>query len=244
MISLPEESIPIPKMEKLVFQAKLSGTMANLHDLLKSLPLYYIDMEGEILTLARVESRNIHKVPYLFYIVEMKSDTVTVSYSIPNNTGEILRRASILKDFSSLISLVSEYYTIDQGKLMQYITSTLDTAIKGISQPYSTLFNQYNTMLVDYRAVKRLNVELSASNRNLIVQTSQLTEENKKMSEELQKLKKYSDESLMVMVQDWIDVHNNSIEINQFAKTYGITIPRAEEILDKMVSMGYLEMKG
>ena len=92
--------------------------MENLYDALKSLPLYYVDMEGETLTLARVESRNIHKMPYLFYIVEIKSNEITISYSIPNNTGEILRRASILRDFSSLISLVSEHYTIDQGKLI------------------------------------------------------------------------------------------------------------------------------
>ena len=178
------------------------------------------------------------------YLIEIKSEEVSVSYSIPSTTGEILRRASILKDFSSLMSLISEHYVVDQGKLMQYIASTLDTTIKGLSQPYSTLFNQYNTVMVDYRAVKRLNVELSASNRNLIVQTSQLSEENKKMSEELDKLKKHSDESLMVMVQDWIDVHNNSIDVSQFAKTYDISVPRAEEILDKMVSLGYLEMKG
>ena len=244
MINLPEESIPAPKMEKLVFQAKLSGTLENLQETVKSLPAYEIDLEGGVLTLARVESRNIHKIPYLFHLIELKSEEVSVSYSIPSNTGEILRRASILRDFSSLMSLISEHYAVDQGKLMQYIASTLDTTIKGLSQPYSTLFNQYNTMVVDYRAVKRLNVELSASNRNLIVQTSQLSEENKKMSEELNKLKKHSDESLMVMVQDWIDVHNNSIDISQFAKTYDISVPRAEEILDKMVSLGYLEMKG
>lgn len=231
-------------MEKLVFPAKLSGTLEEIRERIKSVPFYETDLENNILTVIMVESRNIRKMPYLFYMIELKDGEMDVSYSIPNDVSETMRRATMLKNIASLVSLASDHYSIDEGKLLQYVDSTLDTILKGLSQPYSTIFNQYNNLLSEYRALKRLNLELSASNRNLTVQAEQLTEENKKMGEELKKLQKYSDDSLMVMVQDWIEVHGNSIDINEFAKTYGISAPRAEEILDKMISMGYLEMRG
>ena len=56
-------------------------------------------------------------------------------------------------------------------------------------------------------------------------------------------LRKYSDEALMALVQEWIEVHNNAIDLNEFAKAHTVSIPRIEQILDKMISMGYLELK-
>ncbi len=229
-------------MEKLVFPARLQGSMDEIKQKIDAIPFYATYLEGGMLTVAKVESRNIHKMPYLFYIIEISAAEITVSYSIPHDVSETMRRATMLRNVSSVVSLISEHYSIDEGRLLQYIDSTLDVLLKELSKPYSTLFNQYNTILNEYRALKRLNLEISASNRNLTVQAEQITEENKKLASELKKLQKYSDESLMVMMQDWIEVHNNTIDINEFAKTYEITPPRAEEILDKMVSLGYLEM--
>ncbi len=57
-------------------------------------------------------------------------------------------------------------------------------------------------------------------------------------------LETYSDESLMVMIEDWIDAHNNTIDIDEFSKAYKIPQPRVEQILNRMVTMGYIELKG
>lgn len=230
-------------MEKLVFSARLSGSLEGMSQKLSSLPFYASEVDGQTLRIARVESRNIKKMPYLFYIIEISPDSLTVTYSIPAESSETMRRAEMLKNVSSVVSLVSDQYTVEQGALCQYMNSTIESILSGISQPYSTLFNQYNSTLGEYKTVKKLNEELSASNRNLTVQASQLNEENKKLGEELMKLQKYSDESLMVMIQDWVEVHNNTIDIEEFGKTYSISPPRVEEILDRMVSMGYLELR-
>jgi hypothetical protein len=48
----------------------------------------------------------------------------------------------------------------------------------------------------------------------------------------------------MVMVQDWLESHDDTIDINEFAKSYKIITTRVEQILDKMVSLGYIELKG
>ena len=230
-------------MEKIIFPGKILTSFDAIKTKLSQIPFYSIGLEDDGLTVARVESRNIRKMPYLFYLMKIAKEGIEIVYSVPQDTSESLRRTSILRDLASMLSNLSEDYELSQGELLQYTDSTLDKLITGLSQSYSTLFNKYDSMLDEYRALKRLNLELSSSNRNLTIQTAQLSTENKSLSAELEKLQKYSDESLMSIIQEWIEVHNNTIDIEIFAKNYGITAPRVEEILDKMVSAGYLEVQ-
>ena len=243
MSPVPDESIPAPKMEKITFPGKILTSFDSIKQKLTQIPFYSIGLEDDGLTVARVESRNIRKMPYLFYVMKIGRDGIEIVYSIPQDTSESLRRTAILRDLASMLSNLSEDYTLSQGELLQYTDSTLDKLISGLSQSYSVLFNKYDSMLDEYRALKRLNLELSSSNRNLTIQTAQLSTENKTQAAELEKLQKYSDESLMSIIQEWIEVHNNTIDIEVFSKNYGITAPRVEEILDKMVSAGYLEVQ-
>ena len=64
------------------------------------------------------------------------------------------------------------------------------------------------------------------------------------MAERLKVLETYSDNSLMVIVQEWLDAHDDSIDVNEFAKNYKISPTRVEQILNKMVTLGYIELKG
>jgi hypothetical protein len=134
-------------------------------------------------------------------------------------------------------------FKIQEGTFFQYVDSVIDNMISSLSQSYSSIFNKYDALLSEYKEIKRLNIELSASNRNLTIQSAALNEENKVLKDQLSSLKKYSDESLMASIQDWIQVHGSSIDINEFSKAYTVPPSRVEQILDKMVSMGYLELK-
>jgi hypothetical protein len=64
------------------------------------------------------------------------------------------------------------------------------------------------------------------------------------LTAKLKDLERYSDQSLMVMVQDWIESHANTIDIGEFSKNYNLPQPRVEQILNKMVSLKYIELKG
>ncbi len=238
-----EEGIITPKVEKIEISGKLIGTFDGIKDIASKVPFYASSSSNDSATIAMVESRNIKKQPYLFYLFIFHPNTIEIIYSIPNDISETMRRAFVLRNLSSFLSSISDLYEIDKNTFLQYVDSTLDKLLSGISLNYSTLFNKYDSLLSEYRAIKRLNIELSASNRNLALQSSELSEENKKLNEILTRLQKYSDESLMSMVEDWIMVHGSSIDIEEFAKTYNLTPPRVEDILDKMVSKGYLEMR-
>ncbi|MEM0200858.1 MAG: hypothetical protein QXD23_00435 [Candidatus Micrarchaeaceae archaeon] len=238
-----EDAIITPKVEKIEIAGKLKGTFDEIATEISKLPFYSTFTSQDSISIGLVESRNIHKQPYLFYIFEIKIDKVSIIYSIPNDISESMRRAFVMRNFSSLMSIISDVYELSQQEFTQYVDSTTDKLLSGLSENYSILFNKYDALLTEYRAVKRLNIELSASNRNLTLESSQLLEDNKKLKQELDKLQKYSDESLMSIVEDWITVHGSSIDIDEFAKNYNIPPPRVEEILDKMVSKGYIELR-
>jgi DNA-binding IclR family transcriptional regulator len=46
------------------------------------------------------------------------------------------------------------------------------------------------------------------------------------------------------MVQDWLEAHDATIDINAFAKNFKMSTTRVEQILNSMVSLGYIELKG
>ena len=236
--------MPTPKVERVSFKGMLLGNMDEIGQKIAKIPLYDTSMRNGELVVTRVESRNIHKAPFLFHIITFKRDGISVIYSIPQDSSERMRRAAVIKNIASIISLVADKFQIDQAEFLQYVDSVMDQLLGGISETYSSLFNKYDALLSEYRELKRLNLELVAANRNLTIQTAELTAENKSMAEQIKQLQTYSDQALMAMVEDWVEVHNSTIDIDEFAKTYKIAQPRVEGILDKMVSLGYLELKG
>ncbi|MGC9099197.1 MAG: hypothetical protein ACP5HW_01455 [Candidatus Micrarchaeia archaeon] len=240
---MPEEEI-VPKMEEVSFVGQLNGKLEDLLAKVSQIPTLASKIENGKLLVTRIESRDIHKKPFLFFLFEISESGIEVIYSIAPDTSVKMRRLFVLRNLLSVLSIISESFKIDEKKFYQYLDSAIDDVLNSLSQNYSSLFNSYDALLTEYRELKRLNLELGAANRNLTIQTSQLSEENKKLKEELEALQTYSDESLMAMVEDWIESHNNSIDVDEFAKTYKITSPRVEQILNKMVSLGYIELKG
>ncbi|MCL5239055.1 MAG: hypothetical protein M1286_01105 [Candidatus Marsarchaeota archaeon] len=232
-----------PKVEQIDFPGKLLTSLEDVKQKLEGVPFYSFQLSQNSLEIARVESRNIHKKPFLFYIILVGQDSLQLTYSIIPGSSDRLRRATVIKNLASALAVMGDGFKIDEAKFFQYVDSVLDNLINGLSQSYSTLFNKYDAVLNEYVEMKKLMRELETSNRNLTIQTGQLNEDNKSLTAQLKALQTYSDESLMAMIQDWIEVHNSSIDVGEFAKTYKVPEPRIEQILDKMVSMGYIELK-
>ncbi len=240
---MPDEVALSPKVDELVFDGRLTGSLDIIKSKLSQIPFYYLKQAGNELSIVKVESRNISKKPYLFYIIKLRKDGISLIYSIPQDTSDRMRRATVIKDVLSVLSIISDQYTLDAGKFYQYVDSVIENLLSGMTETYSSLFNKYDSLLNEYREVKKLDLEYATANRNLTIQTAQLNEENKSLKADLAALQKFTDESLMSMVGDWIQVHNSTIDIDDFAKTYNVSQPRVEQILNKMVAQGYLELK-
>ncbi len=242
---MPEETgLVEPKVYEIKLGGSLLGSFDTMASRLSSLQIFTIKLIPNGISLIRVESRDMQKKPFLFFVITFNKDGIDVQYSVPMDTSEKLRKLSVLKNLFGVLSLVSDLYMPNTMQLFQYADSSIDEVLNSLSQSYSTLFNNYDSLFNESRELKRLNIELAASNKNLTVQASQLSSQNKELQAKLSSLETYSDESLMVMVQEWIESHSSTIDINEFAETYKITPPRVEQILNKMVSSGYIEIKG
>ena len=193
--------------------------------------------------LLRVERRDIQKRPFLFFIITITKEKINIKYTVALDASPKMRKLYVLKMLLSVLSLITDIYNANDTELFQHLDSAVDDVLNSLSQSYSTLFNNYDSLFNEYRELKRLNIELEAANKNLTVQATQLTNENKELKERLSVLETYSDQSLMVMVQDWLDSHDSTIDVNEFSNSYKIMPTRVEQILNKMVALGYIELK-
>ncbi len=244
MEELKQIQIAEPSIHTFTTNGRLIGTFEAMANRLKSLNMFEITYESKKLILINVESRDIKKNPYIFFIITFTDKSVNVEYSVAPDSSEKLRRLFIIKTLTGILSFVTDNYAIDNSEFYQQIDSSIDSILQSLSQSYSSLFSNYDAILDEYKEIKKLNIELMNSNKVLIAQSTKLTEEKDLFKEKLDKLEKYSDESLMVMVQDWIESHNNTIDIGEFSKDYILPQPRIEQIINKMVSLGYIKLKG
>jgi len=233
-----------PEVEELKVSARLNGNMEEIAKRLSTLELFYLKQTPDGVVLLRVESKDIHNRPFLFFLVTLGPSAVTVQYSIAHDSSVKLRRLYVVKNLLSILSLITDVYNVDNASLLQHADSAIDDVINSMPQNYSTLYNTYDSLYNEYRELRRLNIELSASNKNLTVQGVKLSNENRELMQKLKELQSYSDEALMARVQDWIESHDSTIDIDEFSKTNNITPPRVEQVLNTMISLGYIAIKG
>lgn len=234
----------IPYVESIKIDAKLTKEFKDIYKIVSDIEVLSSQLNPNNLILFKVESRDMQKKPFLFFIFDFYADHIEIQYSIAFDSSKKLRRLSIIKNFLNVLALINNCYEINLKELFQHLDSIIDDVLSSISQNYSTLFNNYDSIFNEYKELKIINNDLRRSNKNLTAMSSQLSQTNKKLALKLKDLEIYSDESLMVMVEEWIEAHDNTIDINEFAKSYKIMPPRIEQILNKMVSFGYLELKG
>ena len=233
-----------PTVESIAIKGTLLGTFDVMAGRLSTLQMFFIRATSNDLTIIRVESRNIQRKPYLFMIFRFEKDRISIDYSIAHGTSEKLRKLYILRNLVAVLSLVSDVYEADSAELFQHLDSSIDEVLGMMSQDYGTMLNQFDAVRNEYKQLKRLNIELTNSNKNLSVGAAMIKAENDQLKARLKQLETYSDESLMALVEEWLDAHEGLIDINEFAENYKIAPPRVEQILNKMVSLGYIEMKG
>lgn len=233
-----------PIIEELFIPGKPTAGYDKIIERLSTLELFYVKKSDNGVVLLRIESRDIQKRPFLFFIIELGDTKIHLQYSIARDASLKMRRLYVIKMLVSVLALIPDAYSPDNAELFQHIDSAIDDLISSIPSTYSALYNSYDSLYNEYKEVRRLNIELTASNKNLTVQAMQLNEENKELKERLKELETYSEESLMVKVQDWIESHDSTIDIEEFSKTLHVPTPRIEQILNKMVSLGYIEARG
>ncbi len=142
------------------------------------------------------------------------------------------------------LTLIAGAYQIDEKYLYQTLQSSLAGIVEFASSDYKDMFAKYDSSLRDKEEMRKRVESLEASNNRLSKELIESKAKDDELMLRVGQLEAYSDDALMVKIQDWLDVHRNEINVAEFAKQYGVVESRVEDVLNRMVMQGYLELRG
>lgn len=240
----PEEKLSAPKVEGFKLFGKRTKEIPEMADALAPLSFLELAVDGDCLAVLNVESRDIQKSPYLFSTLYLKPDVVEVIYTLAPGTSPRKRRIDVIRHTLNILSLLTDAYHLDDKYLFQVLQSALADITDFASGDYKEIYAKYDSLKVEYGELKANNDSLQSENEKISRDLISARTKGDELAARLSQLESYSDETLMARAQDWLDVHKNEINITEFAKQNNVSETRVEDILNKMVTRGYLEVRG
>ena len=237
---IKEETHP-PQVDGFKIKGTLAkGKLKDLVSVLRSISFLEIAPEKDMLNVIYVESRDIDKNPYLFSIVKIKEDEIEVLYTIPPEIGPKKRRVDVVRYLINILSLISSCYEVDNKAVYQLVENAITELAGSVTMEYTKLYTAYDSLKKEVADHKKKIDRLTEQNQALSSQNYELKTQNDDIRLRLQQLEGLSDEALMVKLQEWISEHSGSIMIPEFTKVYKVSDARVEEMLNRLVSEGYL----
>jgi len=220
----------------------LKGKPKDLANILRSISFLEIAPEKDLLNVIYVESRDIDKNPYLFSILKIKEDEVEVMYTIPPEIGPKKRRVDVIRYLLNILSLIESNYQVDNKTLFQLVENSIKELAGSVTMDYTKLYTAYDSMKKEVDDYKKKIDRLNEQTQALMSQNYELKNQNDEMRLRVQQLEGLSDDALKVKLQEWVAEHNNSINISEFTRVYKVSDARVEELLNRLVSEGYLDI--
>jgi predicted nuclease with TOPRIM domain len=191
-----------------------------------------------------VESRDIQKNPFLFSIITFGPAGIDAKYTCLANMSPKKRRIEVLRHFLNLLTLSQECYSFDMAELFQLLEASVSDMTEYVSSDYEKLFSVYDNLKTDYTALQKKVKDLSDSNSSLSKENYDLKSRNDELTLKLKSLETFSDSVLSVKIQEWLSEHKGEINIADFSKVYNVPENRVEQMLNKLVTEGFIELKG
>ncbi len=188
-----------------------------------------------------VESRDIQNSPLVFSIVYFRPDAIDILYTQLPSTSPKLRKLNMLKYALNLLTLNSRNYSVDTRYLYQLIEGTISELDEYVSSDYQKLFSSYDNLKSRVGDLEKKAKSLSDSNAALSKDNYEIKGRNEELQIRIQQVERYSDAVLAVKIQEWLSEHNNEINLSEFGKVHGVSEARVEQVLNQLVSEGYLE---
>jgi len=220
---------------KLELAAKLKSSLDKVAEKLKSISYLTVLQKEDSVSAASVEVTDIKGNPYVFSVFEFYKDKIRVRFSVPEGKSILSRIISVLKKLMNILSILGTY-EVSQDSLVSLLESLLDFLEKT-----QTDVSKEKLLIENQRLKKKIaDLEERLREKSFTVYNLKLT--NDALRKKLSKYEKISDQELMLKIEDWVRDHGGEIDLEEFCKVYGVSINRVEEILDKMVKEGYLEV--
>ncbi len=220
----------------------IKGKPKDLAVTLRSISFLEVAPEKDLINVIYVESRDINKNPYLFSVVKIKDDEVEVLYTIPPEISPKKRRMDVIRYLLNILSLVDGSFIVDNKTIYQLMENAVKDLTGSVTMDYTKLYTTYDSLNKEVADYKKKLDRLNEQTQALSTQNYELKTQNDDLKLRVQQLEGLSDDALKAKLQEWISEHNGEINISEFSKLYKVAESRIEDMLNRMVNEGYLEV--
>jgi len=167
-----------------------------------------------------------------------------VLYSALPNMSPKKRRLDVLRHFLNLMTLVEDCYEVEMRQVYQLLEASVADMNEYVSADYDKLFSLYDNLKADFSSTQKKYNEAKEASGTLSKENYELKTKNDELTLKLRSLETFSDSVLSLKIQEWLSEHKGEINIADFSKVYNVPEMRVEQMLNKLVTEGYLETKG
>lgn len=238
------DEVPTPQVAGFRIPAKRIKDLSEITSALSLLSSIQLAVESDYVAALNVESRDIRKNPYLFSTVYFRPNEIEIVYTIVPGISKRKRSIEVLKYFLNVLTLMGQTYEIDHKQFYQIVRNALTEITEFATSTYDEIYAKYDVLNNESLSFQRKIEGLNASLAKLTKEVVELKAKNDELTLKLKELESPSDDTLKVKIQEWLDLHNNEINITEFAKIYNVLESRVEHLLNSMVTQGNLEYIG
>ncbi len=200
--------------------------------------------DKDTLSVLNVESRDLRKDPALFSIIKFGPSRIEVTYTCLANNSPKKRRLEVLRHSLNMLTIADDCYEVDMKQIHQLLESAITDMAEYVSTDYEKLFSLYDSLKTDHAAIQKKARDMTESTSQLSKENYDLKNKNDELTLRLKNLETLSDPVLSLKIQEWLAEHKGEINISDFSRVFNVPETRVEQMLNKLVTEGYLEAKG
>ncbi|MFH1306201.1 MAG: hypothetical protein ABIH83_00905 [Candidatus Micrarchaeota archaeon] len=237
---------PTPAVKGFRVPAMRTGGVEEVVKALGELTFLRISQDAsdpQVVLALNVEARDISKNPYLFSILYLRPNAIDVLYTHAPGKSLKVRKLDVLKYALNVLTLCSDEYKVDMKYLYQMLEGAVADMNEYVSSDYQSLFSTYDSLKGGHERLLKKIKTIENSNRELANDNYSLKNKNQELELRIASLEKYSDSVLAIKIQDWISEHNGEINLSDFARMHNVSEARVEQVLNSLVSEGYIESR-
>lgn len=233
-----------PSVSGFRVQAKRIRPASDLTAHFSELAFLEMTVDKDTLVALNVENRDIQKNPYLFSVIYFRPNLIEVMYTCLPTMSPKKRRIDVLRHFLNLLTIAEDCYEIDMKQIYQLLEASVTDMTEYVTADYDKLFSLYDNLKTEHTALQKKVKEMTEATSSLSKENYELKSRNDEVSLKLKGLETFSDPVLSLKIQEWLAEHKGEINISDFSKVYNVPESRVEQMLNKLVTEGYLETKG
>jgi hypothetical protein len=237
------EELRQPRADGFKIKGEAIKSLNEIADSLAPVKFLSVIPQGDFLAVMNVESRDIQKNPYLFSVIYVRRGEIEVMYTYTPGMSPKKRRLDVIRFFLNIATLLRGSYNVDAGQVYQLMEETLKEMSEYISSTYDEVYAKYDAMISESKLLNKKISELRVTNDKLGKENIDLKSRIDELIIRVNEAETYSDEVLMVKLQQWLKEHKNELNVFEFSKVFRVSETRVEQVLNKMVSEGALEVR-